>query len=457
MTSNEKIEFDPDCGISEEEQREIFTQINGIAEKNRQSLSGEGTDEAATSFKAKKSGGFFPILVNAVAVAALAGGVLVLSGFQGKTDAMVREGTKVYNSAERALIEEIRKETSSRLEAKENEIVQIIAKLEGIDSELKTLYSDNSELSADQRGTEARLRSLQEEYRSALTLLQDERSRILEEARLREASLQSQLESRTRELAIVAERSAAAIDIARSEMENLSREQAQAATVEAQIGALFATLNSRIVEGQLDEAAETVRVMRSFLNTPAFQSLRAIQSRKELYAQTINSFESMIEAARRNPSVQPVAVSAAPVDNNNSNDEQLLADLQARNTRLEVELAEKNRTLDAFTSQGSGMAQRVSELEGSLTTLRTMNATLESNSAERNNRIQTLERENTALNQTVTARNSTITQRESVLANRDECITKIQDVIQGRTIASMTIGELSESLSRIQDALQSLQ
>jgi len=70
MTNNEGVVFDAACGISEEEQREIFAQINAIAEKNRLSLAG-GADTAAgvsekgkkkkakRRFKAKKSGGLF--------------------------------------------------------------------------------------------------------------------------------------------------------------------------------------------------------------------------------------------------------------------------------------------------------------------------------------------------------------------------------------------------------------
>jgi len=102
MTSNSEdafgIVFDAKSGISEEEQREILAKINNIAEKNRLSLSeGEGKSKK-TRFKAKKSGGRFPVIVNIIAFSALAAGLLILISMQGKTDARIRTGTKVYNT-----------------------------------------------------------------------------------------------------------------------------------------------------------------------------------------------------------------------------------------------------------------------------------------------------------------------------------------------------------------------
>jgi chromosome segregation ATPase len=443
--------MDANCGISEEEQREIIAQINSIAEKNRQSLSAavDVSDEKGIinyfkpHFEAKKSGNFFPILVNAAALVIIAGGFLALYGFQGKTDARVREGTKVYNTAERELIAAIRAETFSRLESKESEISQMSAKLEGVDSQLQALYADNKDLDADQLAAGNRLKSQQEEYRSSLALLQDERSRILEESRAREAGLQAQLESRTRELALVSEQTIVAIDLARGEMERLSREQAQAATVEAQMGALFANLNRKIRENQFDEALEIIHTMRSFLNTPAFQGLRSIQERKELYTQTINSFENMVETARRGPTPSTVVETVIVTD---ENVEKALADLRAKNTQLtrdvtqlEQTAREKDRTISALSSDDS-KDRRIIELEGSLTAQRTMNAALETGAAEKNGQIRTLENQVTTLNQRVAARTTTITQ--------------IQNILQGgKSLADMSYNELNEMSAKLNEAL----
>jgi chromosome segregation ATPase len=441
-----EIKFDTGCGISEEEQREIFAQINAIAEKNRLSLSA-GTDGltgtgkkkgAKRRFKAKKSGGLFPILVNIAAAAALAGGFFALYTLQGKTDARVREGSKVYNTAERVLIDTIRKETSSRLESKENEISEIASQLENIDAQLRELNSSNQELTIEQQAAEDRLKSLQSEYRVTLASVQDERSRILEESRTRELSLQAQLESRTRELDLVSGQNAAIIDIAFGEMEQLSGEQSQAAIVEAQMGAFFANLNNRINENRLDEASEILQSMRSFLNTPAFQKFRSIQTRKEFYIQAINSFETLIEEMRRNQAA--LASGIMPLDRSA---EKMLADLQEENARLE-------KTIATFSTEGAGMVKRFDDLQKTVETLNNRTRTLEAGSAEKDNQIRSLERNTASLNQT-------LTRQDTVITNRNEVLGKIRSEIEtGKGVDDMSPNEIKQSLARILDALQGL-
>jgi len=323
MTSNsgedrDEIVFDANSGISGEEQREILAKINGIAEKNRRSLAEtaeNGQEGNNRLFKAQNSGNLFPIAVNIAAVLVLAAGLLTLSIFHGKTDAQVRR-TKVYNSAEHALFDEIM--------------------------------------------------------------------------------------------------SAAAADMALGEMDRLSREQAHAAAIENQMSAMFANLNAQIRDNRLDEAAGTIRAMREFLNTPAFAVIRSIQARKDLYAQAINSFETMIDEARRSQ-----AAAAGLFD---PNIEQSLADLHEENTRLQRRLEENSRERDS----------RIASLETNLAA-----QTQSSQSSQQT--VVSLQAENAALNQTVAAQENTIE--------------TIQEVVQGRSIQDMTIGELSERLARIQQAL----
>jgi len=447
MSLNKGIVFDTSCGISEEEQREIFAQINKIAEKNRLSLAASadaGKGKKKKKFKAKRSGSLFPALVNVAAIAALAGGFFALYTFQGKTNAEVREGARVYNSAERALIEEIREETSSRLEVKENEISQVVSKLEDVDAELRNLHSINQDLTAEQQAAEAQLRAMQEEYRTVLANLQDERSVILEEARMREASLQAQLDSRTRELALVAEQSSLAIGMAQGELDRLSREQSQTASVEAQMAAFFATLTTRINENRLDEAAETITTMRGFLNTPAFLGLRSVQARRELYVQAINSFDTMIDELRRSQ-----AALATGVMSLDRSAEATFAQLQEKTAQLEQDLAERNRritemerSLQTSTATGAAAAQNVTVLERRVDTLQTQNGTLQNDIERERGRANTLQ--------------TNVTRQEAVINNRNAVLEQVQNVIRGKSIADMTIGELSDSLSRIQNALQTL-
>jgi uncharacterized coiled-coil protein SlyX len=367
MTHNSRddsgIVFDAKSGISEEEQREILAKIDNIAEKNRLSLAeGEGKGKKAR-FKAKKSGGRFPVIVNVIAFAALAGGLILLISMQGKTDARIRTGTRVYNVAERALIEEIRKET---------------------------------------RG---------------------------------EAS-------------------------AAGELERLNREQTQAAAVEAQMGGFFSNLNRQIADNNLDEAAAIVKSMREFISTPAFAALRSIQARKEMYAQAINSFETMIDETRK--------YRTGPNGGGGNAD---AGGLQARITQLEQALAEKDKTIEALSSQGSSTTRRLNELNSNLqaenrrldrtnSTLQTDNKQLTADlsrqtqlAARAESDLQTEKRETARLNQIVTARDNTISGNENTIRNLQQRINRIQDVVQGKAATDMTIAELSQSVSRIQELL----
>ncbi|MDR2576155.1 MAG: hypothetical protein LBC52_06915 [Treponema sp.] len=380
------IVFDAKSGISEEEQREILSKINNIAEKNRLSLLESGQDEGKGKnkrFKAKKTGGFFPIAVNIAAIAALAGGLIVLSSMQWKTDAQVRTGSKVHNSVERALIEEIRKES-------QNETV--------------------------------------------------------------------------------------------SELERLNRDYYQAAAIENQISALFANLNGHINDNNLEQAGATIKAMRDFINTPAFQDLRSIQARKGLYVQAIDSFETMIGETRK-------FQAALNSDNPNQNP---FSDYQTKIAQLEQELKEKD---DMINSQGSSASRRLNELQKTNSSLQTENRQLE----RTNNTLQTrntqlttelqrqtqtastlqqnltqattqyqraesdleAEKARTAtLTQTVAARDSTISTNENTIRDlrrqndsQTQRINRIQEVLQGKAAVNMTIAELSESVNKIQEVL----
>ncbi|MCL2270236.1 MAG: hypothetical protein FWC24_02720 [Treponema sp.] len=451
VTNEETMVFDAGCGISEDEQQEIYSQINSIAEKNRMALSGAADDpnkKKKKRFKAKKSGGLFPVMVNIIAILALAGGGYALYIFQGKTDAEVREGTMVYNSAERALIEEIRRETSSRLEAKEYEISRITSQLEGVDAELRELYSNSQEFTTEQYVAEDRLKSMQEEYRSALAHLRDERSRILEEARAREASLQAQLESRTRELAVVSEQSAAALDIAQAELDRLSREQNQAVSVEAQMGALFANLSDRISDNRLDEAAGIIRSMRSFLNTPAFQGLRSMQARKELYTQAVNTLDSMVDEARKNQVMLALAGKSSAGDL-----EKAITELQDENALLKENVAGLTRTVEAATSQGSGLADRLNELGSQVRTLQSQNSNLQRQNTDIRSDLAAKDRSIASLENERNAKDRSIATLESERAARDRTIETLRSE---NTQAQTSLGTITRERNDLNSRMQTL-
>ncbi len=109
MTVNDVI-FDSSSGIPVEEQKEILSKINGIAEKRRRHLSQSAGEE--TIIKAKNNSALFPLLVNVAALLILCGGAWFIFYFNGKKDIQVRQGTGVFDLTERALIDEIRRDSA---------------------------------------------------------------------------------------------------------------------------------------------------------------------------------------------------------------------------------------------------------------------------------------------------------------------------------------------------------
>ncbi len=144
MAANDGIVFDSSSGIPIEEQKEILTKINGIAEKRRRHLS-QSADESAC-IKAKNNSAFFPLMVNIAALLILCGGAWFIFFFNGKKDVQVRQGTGVYDLTEKALIDEIRKDSAmSELEqlSKEQERTAAIeAQLAGGLTSISELIKD---------------------------------------------------------------------------------------------------------------------------------------------------------------------------------------------------------------------------------------------------------------------------------------------------------------------------
>jgi chromosome segregation ATPase len=459
LNAGSEITFDPKAGISEEEQREILAKINNIAERNRRSLAQGGTG-GRVRFQAKRSGGRFPLLVNLIAALFLAGGLLLLSGFQGKTDAQVREGTVMYDSAERVLIEEIRKETASRIAAKESEIALVVSQLEGVDAELQVLHSSNQELSAEQRAAEERLTGLQTEYLAGLAALRDERSQILEDSRDREAKLRAQMEARIRELTAVSEQSEAELDAARSEMERISAEQEKAASIEAQMGGYFITLGDQIRANRLPAAAETLKTMRVFINTPAFQGLRSIQARKELYARTINAMEQMVEETRKN---QAALVLAAAGQFTDEETEKTLAALREENARLQENVTELGKSFAAVNSQGSEQTQRLIDLQGEAASLRAERADLQrqtaelrQQSADLRQQSADLQQQNSALQASESQKNQDIASLQSSNANLTQTVSARDTEIRNLNTRIATLTSLNDSLQKSNNELTNL-
>jgi chromosome segregation ATPase len=376
------IVFDAGSGISEAEQRGILEGIEKAVRRDHRTLAGE------KPVRAKKRA-LFPLIVNIAALLILGAALAVFMSFRGEEDAELHRRGTLYNSTEQALIREIRLETARELEAKETEIGEFLAKLSGVNAELQELYSNNQELTAEQRAVEANLRLLQEEYTVNLSSLQDERSRILESSRAREASLKAQLDERAAELAAQAERSREALSGAQREIDRLAGDQEKGAAIEAQLSGLYTKAAAAINGGDLRDAAATLNAMRDFINTPSFQSIRSIQPRRAFYFSSINTLEGMVALAER--------LNAAVASAGSGAYERTLADLEERNAVLEEQVAGLNEAVAASGAEGSGLGRQVSELQSRISALQTQSAQQERTLDEQRRAADEQQRRNTEL------------------------------------------------------------
>jgi len=471
MIKNDII-FDEKSGISLEEQQEILTHINGITEKNRNLLSQNSNQNQnkKIKIKAKKSGAFFPLSVNIAAVIILLAGAVFLVLFNGNIDIQTRTGNAVYNLTERALIEEIRKDTAEKIAAKDMEITTIASRLEEVDNRLFILQSGSQDMTLEQLDTQDNLLALQKIYRDELFMLQEERAQILENSRQREALLRAQLEERSREFAAIEQRNTDDLDSARSELNRLAAEQETIAAIDAQFSGSFTVINELIQNKQYSQAALALENLKQFNNNNTLSSARSFETRRESYNQTINSMEMLI----------------AEMQNSGIN----INDSLIRYTAvLEETIADMQSTIDTFNSGNISQARQLGELEGSvssllgavssletditdkdafITFLETAVLALEVNIEERNRTISNLNTAVSTLEANVTDRNRTITNLntanaalESNITEKDITITNLNSAVSvletGITEGNRTISVLEAEKTQLVQTVANLE
>jgi len=423
---NNDILLDENSGISIEEQNEILTQINGIAEHNRSHLS--QNSQKNQELKAKKSGAFFPLSVNIAAVIIIAAGAFFLISFNLKIDAQARTGSAVYNLTERALIEEIRRDTAEKLAAKDREISIIASRLGEVDTQLLFLQSV-FEMTSEQAETQETLLGLRQVYRDDLSLLQEERASILEESRVNEAALRARLEERSKEFTASQQITSGELTSAVTELMRLTSEQDKIAAIDAQVSGGFASLNDIIRNGEYDQALTILENLRGFNNSNSLSASRSFEAKKEFYNQSINSIESLVIYIRNFSYLNNAGI--------------LLGE---RNAQLEQDIDELHKAIDALNTGSDSQARVFSELQDTVSALRASVSSLETSAAGRDRTIASLQsagaEKDASLQVMQTAgaeKDRTIASLETNAAEKDRTISALESNIteRNRTITSL--------------------
>jgi DNA repair exonuclease SbcCD ATPase subunit len=254
---------------------------------------------------------------------------------------------------------------------------------------------------------------LQSSYGEELSVLRDERSRILEDARSREAILHAQFEQRTGELTASRQVVSVWTDSAIDELERLSGEQEKIAAIDAYLAGGLVSVSVLVQTGQYEQAAGTIENLRLFCNNNSLAAARSFQPKKEIYNQAIESMETIVDEIRKFQAVNGEGWA-----------------LFEKNAQLEETVAEMQKKIDAFDAGSSGQARRITEMEKDISDLRASVSSLQANVTEKDRTISSLNTERAALTQTVTELRSANEEQERRITTLTNRLEMIQQALQ---------------------------
>jgi hypothetical protein len=352
-----EIVFDPDSGISQEDQKEILHEIEKVAARNR-------IDAAPEVFigDALKRGVLFPLLVIAASLIALGVGA---AGFyflfqQGET--RISRGQPVFITAEGKLIEEVRKEAEAKLQQKDREIGLIRDRLVEIDRQRQELQSTmeasvsrrekelqaslaaeleaererllgqglseeavsrtlqdfqarksaeaarqldsfRAEAEAERRKAETGLKALSAEFATNLSMANEERERVLEESRKREQDIRGQLTLTGTPQPMTAQAEKTLTDMStRKKREDLAL---------AQLLGLYATARTDFTKRNFSGALRNLQGIRDFMDRPDIISLPGITRRRDFDLFVVASLSALAQDEIDKTKSDTVSVMAA--------------------------------------------------------------------------------------------------------------------------------------------------
>ncbi len=332
--------------LSEEERAEILEQIENVA-----SGGGLGDRKDIFTIQASKKGGVFPLVVNIIAVIAMAGGIYYANHYFSRQEEELNLRSSSYLSAESKIIEEFKKESEKRLQEKESEIENIRSDLLKIEQEREALAANIEEQIASreeelrrqleqslaeererlenqgisEEEMQRRLAEFQEarsgeidaavsQFRSemetelqakeqelaeaeatAQRILEEanrEREELIEETRRREEELQSEFEEEMEQLSAQAGR-------AREELEELSELRKNEQLVLDQISSMYLEIESAIDERKAQEAMDRIDALRDLIQSPSVARLPSLSKRREVDNFLISTLEEYVNKTQR--------------------------------------------------------------------------------------------------------------------------------------------------------------
>jgi len=338
----EEFAFDPDSGISREEQKEIRQEIEKVATSSRMKVSPE-----MFVVKAAKRGVLFPVLVNSGALIALVAGLAVLYFLfqRGESQAARQDTTAI--TAEGKLLAEVKKESEARLQEKNQQIGQIQGRLAEIDKQRQDLQANmdakvqaresqlraamaaeldaerarlqkqglseqdiqkkladleaqknsafNAQLAAfktqadaDRKKSEAALRDLRAQFNADLAKANADRQQVLSDSRQREADLQAQLAQKTKELQ-------SAETQTQAQLAALTSQKQQEDLVSQQLVGLYSVAQADIAAKNYPKALTSLQAIGNYVNSADVAVLPGIARRRPVDLFIVDSLTGLVQ------------------------------------------------------------------------------------------------------------------------------------------------------------------
>jgi hypothetical protein len=363
--------------ISAEEREQVLAQIESAV---AQAHAPDRTDLAV--LEAEKKGLLFPLLINIAAVVLIGCGVfLLVRHFELRKDNITLR-RRAYVSAEGTLIQTLKQETESQLQAKEQEISSIQERLQAVERERQALKLKlEADLESKQEELRSQLREELREERSRLTALGTSEANISNKLRELESrqqgaideqiaryrrQLDAQLQERESELLASETRAREALEQANRERDQLlaelSEQEAERSTAEKQLRELTDRVQSEAL--LRNQAAVIFRSVWEHLQVERFDAalrdLQGLKDNNQVQTDIVAMLEDLIRS-RQNAGIgsgsstsSPSAASAATA----SADEAAIAALEEQLNDKKEEIEELQDQIRAIVAASASETNR---------------------------------------------------------------------------------------------------
>ncbi len=321
-------------GITAEDRREILQAIEKVATGNRITVGPE-----SMALRPLRKGFVFPLVVNLLAASLTVGILFGLSYLFRQRDRSIEAGGAALTSAEGKLLQELRRESDSQIQAKDKAIADIQSRLSTLDQERSSLAASiesrvkqqqaalqaqmqaeidkerqrltdlgmstisiqaqmkrfqaqksvelqrqldayNKKAQAERAQADANYAKLRDEYQANLAAIGADRQKILDEAQQREEQLRASLNATTKTLESQNAATQAGLAQAQAQLALLNSQRTQQQAVEDRILGLYDTIRQALRDRRFEDAAAGAAALSSYLNDPSVASLPSIQGRR---------------------------------------------------------------------------------------------------------------------------------------------------------------------------------